>query len=247
MHKHVIKRMKFSDKYKALCITFLISGTVVLAMFNLHIRQHETRIVETFYDIQPEKEISQIENFERLEQHLKEERVKAETNAAFNQNQKKQRFAQAYRRIAPPEDYVRPDLNGIEDGLYVNNKIPTESSRIEQEDRNSFKNINDILNKQFKDDLNNAKSNVIYSLVNRKHRFLPIPIYLCETSGKIVVNITVNATGKVFETNYNNASSSSNECLIEHALEYAKKARFNSDTSNDSQIGTITFYFQGKP
>ena len=68
--------MKFSDKYKALCITFLISGTIVLAMFNLHIRQHETRIAETFYDIQPEKEISQKEILERLEQQLKEEQVK---------------------------------------------------------------------------------------------------------------------------------------------------------------------------
>ncbi|MDB9961087.1 energy transducer TonB [Oceanihabitans sp.] len=239
--------MKFSDKYKALCITFLISGTIVLAMFNLHIRQHETRIAETFYDIQPEKEISQKEILERLEQQLKEEQVKAETNTAFNQNQKNQRFAQAYQRIAPPEDYVRPDLNTIEDGLYANKKIPTESSRIEKEDRNSFSKVNEILNKQLEDDLNNAKSTMIYSLVNRKHQFLPTPIYLCETSGKIVINITVNASGKVISTNYNNASSSGNQCLIEHALEYAKKARFNTDASKASQIGTITFYFQGKP
>ena len=64
---------------------------------------------------------------------------------------------------------------------------------------------------------------------------------------KIVINITVNASGKVIGTNYNNASSSGNQCLIEHALEYAKKAQFNTDASKASQIGTITFYFQGKP
>ena len=241
-----MKLMKFSDKYKALSITFLISGTLVLAMFNIHIKQHEVRIAETIYDIIPEKEISQLESLEHLEQKLKDEQAKAETNKAFNQNKKNQRFAQAYQKIAPPEDYVRPDLSMKEDGLHTNKKIPSESSQIEKEERNSFSKVNDILNKQLEDNINNAKSTVIYSLVNRRHRFLPTPIYLCETSGGIVINITVNTLGKVIETSYNKASSSANECLIEHALEYAKKAQFSAEVSKASQIGTITFYFQGK-
>ena len=229
--------MIFSNKHKALCITFLITGTIVLGMFNLHIRQNEEQIAETYYEILPEKEIREL---------TEQDQIKAETNKAFNQNQENKRFAQVYRRIAPPKDYVRPDLSTIESGLYADKKIPKESSRIEKEERNSFSKVNDILNKQLEDDLNNAKSTVSYSLVNRKHRFLPTPIYLCETSGKIVINITVNASGKVIDSNYNNASSSANQCLIEHALEYAKKSRFNSDSSKMSQIGTITFYFVGK-
>ena len=234
--------MVFSNKHKALCITFLITGTVVLGMFNLHISQHQDRMAETFYEIIPEKELSEKEILELTEQ----EQVKAETNRAFNQNKESKRFAQAYRKIAPPKDYVRPDLNAIENDLYTNKMIPKESSRIEKEERNSFSKVNDILNKQLEDDSNNAKSTVSYSLVNRKHRFLPTPIYLCETSGRIVINITVSASGKVTATNYNNASSSTNQCLIAHALEYAKKSRFNSDSSKMSQIGTITFYFVGK-
>jgi len=234
--------MVFSNKHKALCITFLITGTVVLGMFNLHIRQSEDRISETFYEVLPEKELSEKEILEFIEQ----EQIKAETNKTFNQNQESKSFAQAYRKIAPPKDYVRPDLSTIENGLYANKMIPKETSRIEKEERNSFSKVNDILNKQLEDDFNNAKSTVRYSLVNRKHRFLPTPIYLCESSGKIVINITVNASGKVIDSNYNNASSSSNQCLVEHALEYAKKSRFNSDSSKMSQIGTITFYFIGK-
>jgi hypothetical protein len=239
--------MIFSNKHKALCITFLITGTVVLGMFNLHISQYPDHIAETFYDILHEEEISEKESLERLEQQLKQEQAKAETNNAFNQNQKSQRFAKAYTRIAPPEDYIRPDLSAIEDGLYANKKIPQDASKIEKEERNSFIKVNEILNKQLDDNLNNAKSTMTYSLVNRKHRFLPTPIYLCESSGKIVINITVNALGKVIHTNYNSASSSTNQCLIDHAVEYAKKARFNSDSSKMSQIGTITFFFQGKP
>ena len=61
-----------------------------------------------------------------------------------------------------------------------------------------------------------------------------------------MVNITVNASGDVTDAYVNNSSTSSNECLIDHALEYAKEARFNADASKPSQLGSITFYFIGK-
>lgn len=234
--------MLFSNKHKAFYITVLITGTAVLGMFNLHISQNQGPIAETFYEISPEKEISEKEILVLTQQ----DQTKAETNRAFNQNKESKHLAQAYRRIAPPKDYVRPDFSTVESGLYANENIPEETSQIEKEDRYSYSKVNDVLNKQLEDDLNNAKSTVSYSLINRKHRFLPTPIYLCETSGKIVVNITVNASGEVINTNYNNASNSSNQCLIEHAIEYAKKARFNANSSKTSQIGTISFSFKGK-
>ena len=231
--------MQFTNKHKAICITFLISGTIVLSMFNFHILKHQGEIVETFYEIEPEKEITQTE----LEEQ--EKAVKAETNKAYNQNQQSKRYAYAQKRIAPPEDYVRPDLSNSEYGISSKKDLSKKASSVKKEELNSFSKVNDVLKKQL-DENNNAKSSVSYSLVNRKHKYLPTPIYLCEVAGKIVVNITVNTSGKVTGTSYNNASSSSNNCLIEHALEYAKKARFNRNTSQGAQIGTITFYFEGK-
>ncbi|MFD2822824.1 hypothetical protein ACFS5M_04025 [Lacinutrix iliipiscaria] len=223
-----------------------MAGTLVLAVFNLHIKKHQDRIAETFYEIEPETEEDLLEK--ELEKLAQQEQVKAETNQAFNENQKSKSFAQAYRRIEPPKDYVRPDLSQSEYGISSSNiKVSTEDLKVEKEERKSFSKVNDVLNKQLKDDLNNEKSTVSYSLTNRKHRFLPTPIYLCETGGKIVINITVNGSGKVIDSYYNNASNSANQCLIEHALEYAKKARFNSDNTIQSQIGSITFYFEGKP
>ena len=71
------------------------------------------------------------------------------------------------------------------------------------------------------------------------------PRYLCETSGKIIVNIKVDNTGNVFEAYINGSSNSNNECLIEHAIAYAKSVRFNTSNRTD-QIGSITFYFKGK-
>ncbi|WP_303420777.1 TonB family protein [Oceanihabitans sp. 2_MG-2023] len=222
-----------------MCITFLITGTIVLSMFNFHILKDQEEIIETFYEIEPANEIIK-------EQRTAQEKVtKAETNKAYNQNQESKHFAYAQKRIAPPKDYVRPELSNSDYGFSNKNKHLKKESRIEKEEFNSFSKANDVLKKQRKES-NNAKSSVGYSLVNRKHKYLPTPIYLCEASGKIVVNITVNTSGKVTEASYNNASNSSNNCLIEHAIEYAKKAKFNSNTTQESQIGTITFYFEGK-
>ena len=84
-----------------------------------------------------------------------------------------------------------------------------------------------------------------YSLVDRKLLNNPTPIYLCENGGKIVVNITVNGKGEVTDAYINSASKSTNECLTEHAIEYAHQAIFDS-SAKASQLGTITFFFIGK-
>ena len=92
----------------------------------------------------------------------------------------------------------------------------------------------------------NTKSTVSFSLVDRKKVYIPIPVYLCEVDGIIVINITVDANGSVTNAYFNNASSSKNACLIEHALEYAKSSKFSADSSKKTQLGSITFSFIGK-
>ncbi|MFD2543240.1 hypothetical protein ACFSSB_12980 [Lacinutrix gracilariae] len=231
--------MLFTNKQKAICITLLITGTIVFSVFNLHILKQQQQITETFYEIEPE--------IEHKETELTEQNTasKAETNKAYNQNQERKRFAYAQKRIAPPEDYVRPDFSTSKYVNTVKKDFSKNNSSVQEEEMHSFNKVNTLLKKQLEEN-NNAKSAIQYSLVNRKHKHLPIPIYLCESGGKIVVNITVNASGKVTEASYNSASNSSNNCLIDHALEYAKKARFNSSSSQELQIGTITFWFEGK-
>ncbi|HLT33621.1 MAG TPA: hypothetical protein VKZ98_07525, partial [Aquaticitalea sp.] len=92
----------------------------------------------------------------------------------------------------------------------------------------------------------NRNSSVSYSLKGRKDEHLPPPVYLCEESGKIVINISVNSSGAVTDTSVNRAATTStNECLIDSALEYANNARFSS-AAHANQIGTITYIFVGK-
>jgi TonB family protein len=238
--------LNLTDQHKALLITFFIAGTVVLSVFNLSLKQQDQLASESYYEIEPEKELTE-EDIKVLEALEKLNNAKAETNSAFNETQKSKQFAQAYKTIAPPEDYVpkhnTSDSNPAES--FTKKYEDTPDSRVDKDELSSFDRVNNLLKKQ-QEENNNNKSTISYSLINRKKVFIPIPIYLCEENGKIVINITVNSKGNVTDAYLNTSSTSSNQCLQEHALEYAKQAQFNPDPSKESQLGSITFNFIGK-
>lgn len=237
--------MQLTNQHKALLITFFLSGTVVLSVFNLSLKKHSQLVSESYYEIEPEKELTE-EEIKILEALEKINNAKAETNNAFNENQKKNTFAQAYKTIAPPEDYV-PKTNTISDGPNTAHRkyADDQDSKLNEDELSKFSKVNELLKKQ-KSEGNNSKSTISFSLKDRQKMFIPIPVYLCEEDGKIIVNITVNANGNVIDSYINSSSTSDNECLIEHALEYAKQSQFSTDASKPKQIGTITFYFIGK-
>lgn len=241
--------MYFSNQHKALLLTFLISGTVVLSVFNLNIKKQNELASESYYEIEPEKELTE-EEIKILEALEKLNNDKAETNKAYNETVKEKSFSEAYKPIAPPEDYVKPDFSENEEISQESNSNNDEISDLNHEEISSFSKVKDILNNRTKKKeappSTNRKSTIRYSLVDRTDVYLPIPIYLCEDGGKIVINITVDDDGNVVDTYLNTSSNSDNECLIESAIEYAKKAKFNVSPGKQNQIGTITFNFVGK-
>ncbi|TYA53324.1 hypothetical protein FVF61_10045 [Formosa maritima] len=205
-------------------------------------------MAESYYLLEPE-EPKTPEELEAEKLADAEAKTTAETNKAFNETQEYKQFAQAYQPIAPPKDYVPNPSENTDESDHSESGTSTASSEIDDDVLSSYSSVNDVLNKRKPNQSAqsvNKKSSMHYSLVNRTHEFLPTPIYLCEEGGKIVVNITVNAAGLVTDSYVNASSTSSNECLKDHALAYAKDAKFNRDTSKSSQIGTITFYFEGK-
>jgi hypothetical protein len=90
-----------------------------------------------------------------------------------------------------------------------------------------------------------GRSTINYYLENRYSNKLPNPIYTCITGGLIYINIEVNQQGRVVKASYNKRkSTTTNECLKETALKYARKSKFNSYFSaNDIQKGYITYDF----
>lgn len=238
--------MRLTNQHKALLLTFLISGTIVLTVFNLNFKNKQDAVAESFYELEPEKELT--EEDKKIIETLEKLNSKAETNSAFNETDKNKHFSQAYQQIAPPEDYVpktseENDGEGDESNSLGENK-PIKPA-VNKEELSSYSKVNDVLKQQQTKGVN-TKSTVSFSLVDRKKVSIPIPVYLCEVDGKIVINITVNANGKVIDAYFNNASTSKNECLVEHALEYAKSSYFSADASKKTQLGSITFSFIGK-
>jgi hypothetical protein len=154
-----------------------------------------------------------------------------------------------------PEDYidkVKEEL--IESGkLGVDNYID-EWKRLKEAARNENLAFEDSDNQS--DDEKPEESEVMaanyqgptriyYDLANRNHTYLPIPIYKCEGSGKIILAIMVNRQGIVEEaTIIENESTATDPCLEETAVKTALISRFNPDIHSPKiQAGTLTYHF----
>lgn len=89
---------------------------------------------------------------------------------------------------------------------------------------------------------------VSFDLKNRKAHSLPRPGYTCNSTGTIVIDVKVDKSGEVKAATFNSAlSRSADECMINKALAYAKKSRFNfSSSTPGTQSGTITYKFVSK-
>ncbi len=86
---------------------------------------------------------------------------------------------------------------------------------------------------------------IYYVLEGRTHRYLPLPIYKCEGSGKVVLDILVDQRGFVLSAEVIQEESSTDDyCLHDMAKDAALRTRFNLDLSAPArQQGLITYHF----
>lgn len=86
---------------------------------------------------------------------------------------------------------------------------------------------------------------IYYDLKGRTHLYLPLPIYLCQGSGKVALAIEVNSKGYVEKAQViAGESTTSDPCLIETAIKTALVSRFNPDASSPKiQRGTLSYEF----
>ena len=243
-----------ASTYKALIFTTLLSTAVVYLGFIVHIKKQNKLVAETYYELEPET-ITEEEQ-EELEDILKSLdnllSTTPSTNKAYNETQEYENEQLNDQEFEEQMDAIknRTTIEDIKAANQENSVLTASRSKSDDDKSSSFSNINDIVNRRSENQKEktsaNKNSSISYSLVDRIHRYLPTPIYLCEQGGKIVINITVDKAGNVVDTYYNNASTSDNGCLIDHAMEYAKAAKFNGDNTKASQLGSITFLFKGK-
>lgn len=89
-----------------------------------------------------------------------------------------------------------------------------------------------------------GESSVSYNLKDRYARILPIPVFKCESGGKVVVKISVNPHGVVIKADVLEDQSVPDERLWRVAEDAAKRSRFNDKADAPAlQEGTITYNF----
>jgi len=89
-----------------------------------------------------------------------------------------------------------------------------------------------------------GKSNIHYLLGNRYHLQLPIPVYLAQGGGEVVVDITVNRNGEVLSANPRSSANIADPTVLAYAKQAAEKTLFNPDNgAPEKEHGTITYLF----
>jgi hypothetical protein len=89
-----------------------------------------------------------------------------------------------------------------------------------------------------------GKSNIHYSLENRYHLRLPIPVYLAKGGGIITVDIQVDQSGIVTKATARPTNIISDPMLSTYATQAAERTVFNTESKAPLiQKGTITYKF----
>jgi len=241
--------MDLNRQQLSLLITFFSMGILVLGLYNIHLGQQQTEeyVVEMVLDEEVLEELIQEEE-KKLEELQETDPVKS--HMALNEDAKPsygnpeplKTLEELMEEQKAASDGESPDM--LADSEYAERVKELAKRREEQKQLLGEK---EAQKQEFTNNLAKRRTSVSYSLVGRNNYRLPPPIYTCIEGGKVVINIKVDGLGNVLEADFNAKSSgTSNGCLVDNAITYALKAKFNSSTKA-IQKGTITYLFQGKP
>ncbi len=239
--------MNFNYSYRAFLITSLLTGSLVLFLFSVKLKKEAEANPEETYDVvmAPEEILPE----ELAIAEPTPEKVKVETNRAYNEAEK---FISSVENENEEEtETTEGKLQAMNEALEnskSDNGIGTSlATKPEKEKKKKFSNSQSQKTGEAVVKSGNRNTTISYQLVNRNDIDLPNPVYTCYGSGKVVINIEVDQLGKVVKNGYNKtASTTTNECLIDAALEYSEQARFSTDATKARQLGTITFNFPGQ-
>jgi len=237
--------MDFFDRHKALIITLLFFAVLLLGLFNFNLANKNRKAKEFLMDLDNLKiEEPVVEKPEPEEVPKKNTRETAQTHQAFNENleDREENFDQQLKEIFEKNSALQTEASENETSSSSGN-FNFQDKKKEQVQKKSDGNKTSAVTSTKKGGIDH--SSISFSLLGRSAVDIPNPVYTCDRSGKIVINISVNAEGRVTSTSVNKGSSSTtNECLTEQALEYAAKAVFSRLPGRNSQPGTITYNFK---
>ncbi len=241
--------MNLNRSQLSLLITFLSMSIMVIALYNIHLgaKEKEEYIIELAMMEEDSEELK--EDPKKIDKEVpKTEAIKS--HLAYNETAKA-----SYGNPEPLKslnellEEVQNNTDGDEPSELQNSNYIESLKELKKkrEERKQLLGEREAQKDITTNNLAKKRTSISYSLVERRHYSLPVPIYTCIEGGTIVVNILVDNNGNVIAADYNKKSSSTtNGCLIDNAIAYALKARFDNSTQATPQKGTITYLFQAK-
>lgn len=203
----------------------------------------------SFYIIQPKEKVLATLDFTTPENNLIPKKSKENftdneivvTNAASNYDQEKdmsasQKKALEEKVIEDVKEFEKKQFNDFGKDNPVKDNSPLENEKIK--DNSISKTVSKSLKKT-------SNATAKYFCENRNMILQKIPSYLCNQTGTVRLTIKVNPKGEVTDCKVDNSeTSTSNQCLIENAINYAKNWKFNQDfSSTQRQEGWIEFIY----
>ncbi|WP_103069354.1 hypothetical protein [Aquimarina sediminis] len=226
--------MEFIEKHKALIITSMLMGIVVLSLYNINMMNKQKEQSEILMEIPEEFLLDEEQPEEELIAQEDRQLVEGKrTHSAYNEDfEDHDEFEQRIKSLTETETAAEESQ-----------ELKTDDSEVALDDEEEKENEKKEKPKSEEEESNNRNSSLTYNLKNRKAVDLPNPVYTCNGSGKVVVKIEVNQNGYVINTKIDKKNSTTrNECLFDNALDYARQALF-SRSDIEEQKGSITYYF----
>ncbi|WP_340067153.1 hypothetical protein [Ascidiimonas aurantiaca] len=252
--------MDLNSRQLSFIITFLIMSIVTLTVFNIQMSgmQEPEYLFEMVVDEKLEEELK------LLDEQTQQQDI-AKTHMAYNEAVKSRfdKELETFKTLDELREEAKnndardkssddsksnnseEDVTNNENDRYLTSSGNTGmEAKAEKKERAEASRGDDTSKDLKKSNVFRRNTTISYSLKDRMHLKLANPIYTCEENGKIVINIKVDASGNVTEAYFNKASSTStNGCLIDNAIAYALRSKFESG-STPQQLGSITYLFQ---
>jgi hypothetical protein len=188
----------------------------------------------------PEEEAKKLEALQREKEQLEREvnqLLRAQLrNAAVNEEREKKDGGQR-DKLLDENDALQKRLAATRQMLERQN-APGENAALLQDPRAAAPD-----KKPEKGEPYTGPSVMSYKLDGRRAFLLPVPVYLCESGGDVVVNIVVARDGSVTAANVDEKKSASPSCIREAAQQAALLSQFSVAESSKSQRGSITYRF----
>ena len=173
------------------------------------------------------------------------------TNVAVNASQEKTTYTNEFSKSQADQE-VWNELKAMEAAEMA--KLSQDNPNLVEVPDNSEKSINPNLVKEDAENNENAGygmdvvATVYYKLDDRNVLKEKKPSYLCKSEGTVRVNIKVNQKGQVVTAEIDEGkTNTSNTCLRDAALEYAKLWKFNQDFNDViRKQGWIEFKYEAQ-